>query len=119
MKLTKAQARSSRNQKKCFPASSSPKAASAIFMQIFFFMPAYCINRLQAYKITRIIFVAGLFLCGCQKKVIEVKCYLCDMTYSSGIPAGTQYPCSADIAQWQKEQKDNNGNPIQSICREE
>jgi hypothetical protein len=55
---------------------------------------------------------------ACQKKQPEIKCYECEMTYISGIPAGTQYPCSSTIDQWQKEQKDNNGNPMASVCRE-
>lgn len=68
---------------------------------------------------TTCLFVLLLIVChACEKKEIEVICYECEMTYASGQPAGSQYPCSEDILQWQKEQIDNNGQPIKSDCRE-
>lgn len=73
-------------------------------------------KRLQGF----FLLIAGAFvhLAGCEKKEVETLCYECEMTYTSGQPAGTQYPCTADIATWQKEQKDNNGQAISSECRE-
>jgi hypothetical protein len=55
---------------------------------------------------------------GCEKEEVKLTCFECVMTYSTGLSAGMQYPCSTDIAQWQKEQKDNNGQPITSVCKE-
>ena len=54
---------------------------------------------------------------ACTKKKIPVTCYECEMTYANGLPAATQYPCTANIKQWQKAQKDNNGDPITSTCK--
>ncbi|HEV7329681.1 MAG TPA: hypothetical protein VGN63_01475 [Flavisolibacter sp.] len=54
---------------------------------------------------------------ACTKNTIPPTCYECEMTYANGIPAATQYPCTTDINQWQKEQKDNNGDPIASTCK--
>ncbi len=65
-----------------------------------------------------LLFLSLLFL-YCKKQKDNVKCYECEMTYVSGVSAARQYPCTNNIAQWQKEQKDTNGDPLQSVCKEQ
>ncbi|MBB1286377.1 hypothetical protein HRH25_18480 [Flavisolibacter sp. BT320] len=54
---------------------------------------------------------------ACSKDTKPVTCYECEMTYANGDPAAVQYPCTKDIKQWQKDQKDNNGSAITSVCK--
>jgi hypothetical protein len=69
-------------------------------------------------RILLIFILLTLLLAACRKKAAEIKCYECNMTYGSGISAGIQYPCTTNISQWQREQKDTNGDPLQSDCKE-
>lgn len=66
-------------------------------------------------------FLILLLICclGCQKSKPDVKCYVCEMTYSNGTSAAVQFPCVPDIEEWRSEQKDNNGNPLLSACKQQ
>ena len=79
----------------------------------------YCFTVLVSKLVGAIIATAFIVSAtGCEKKADDVHCYECEMTYASGLSAATQYPCTSNIAQWQKEQKDNNGQQINSVCKE-
>lgn len=65
------------------------------------------------------IVIACIAITGCNKSNAVVKCYTCEMKYANGASAGTQYPCTDNLAKWQNSQKDNNNLPMQSSCREQ
>ncbi|NTS43569.1 hypothetical protein HRG84_22005 [Flavisolibacter sp. BT320] len=65
----------------------------------------------------KIVFVFLFAATACSKEEEVPKCYECEMTYAGGLPASIQYPCTTNLAEWQKAQKDNNGDPITSSCK--
>jgi hypothetical protein len=64
------------------------------------------------------IFILLFAAMACSKQEDPVNCYECEMTYADGQPAAIQYPCTSNINEWQKAQKDNNDEPIQSSCKD-
>jgi hypothetical protein len=86
-----------------------------LMKKTFVFCFTFSVRKLVGAITATAIFVS---VNGCEKKEDNVHCYECEMTYASGISAATQYPCTANIVQWQKEQIDNNGQQINSVCKE-